>query len=1077
MITQSLRVGGLAVIVMFAAAPMTRAGQVQVNGKTFTLPDGFELELAASSPVAQRPIVADFDELGRLYVAESSGSSDNVQKQLKDRPHRIVRLEDGDGDGKYDKRVVFADQMMFPEGAMWHDGSLYVSAPPSIWKLTDTDGDGVADQRVEWFGGKTLTGCANDLHGPYLGPDGMIYWCKGAFAKQTYERSGKKPFVTRAAHIFRARPDGGGIEPVMTGGMDNPVEVVFTPDGERIFTTTFFQHPGGGKRDGLVHAVYGGVYGKVHDVIDDPSQVRTSPEVLPVLSHLGPAAPAGLYRYESEVFGPEYTDNLFTASFNLHKVFRHELKPEGATFVSKDSDFLVCDSLDFHPTDVLEDADGGLLVVDTGGWYKLCCPTSQLHKPDILGAIYRVRRTGAAKVEDPRGLKLDWEKMSAEQVAGLLGDARPAVRKRAMAALAKRDRGESAVAVANVIKGTGSNMAKLNAVWTATRIDHPDARAAVRQALASPDEAVRQAAIPGGPPRDRGAPIGPIEAAVRAELERSDEIVRQAAVHSAGLWRDKEAVNGLIGMLSSPSRQHRRAAAEALGRIGDGRAVPALFKALGDQNDRFLEHSLLYALIEINDPGLIRAEVARTSDPALERAALIALDQMDDGRPEAEQVAKYLISPDPALRDTAAWVAGRHSEWGDALAGAFEKRMASEDLNDTDRANLQDQVAKLAKSPAIEALLARAVQDPKVTASQRQIALGAMAQSGLKDVPQAWLDALTAVLPNDDPALTASIISTIRRLNPKREASAHLIGRLLPLATRDGLPPATRLDALAATPGGIGAPSPQAFDFILSQLNPEQPVPRRLAAADVLAKAKLSDEQLTALTKVIRGAGPLEIDKLLAPFEGSASQDVGVALVDALANAKSLASVRPDSLAARLKKFSPGVRAKAQELTARLNPEGSKQKQKVDEMLGEISAGDVRRGQAIFNSAKAACSSCHAIGYLGGTIGPDLTRIGSVRQERDLLESILFPSASFVQSYEPVIVETADDVFSGVLRRNDADQVVLVTGPGPDQEIRIAREDVKAQRPGQLSIMPAGLDQQLSKQELADLVAFLKACR
>ena len=99
---------------------------------------------------------------------------------------------------------------MFPEGTMWLDGSLYVSAPPSIWKLTDTDGDGVADKRVEWFQGKTLTGCANDLHGPYLGPDGWIYWCKGAFAQQTYERPGKKPFVTRAAHIFRCRPDGTG---------------------------------------------------------------------------------------------------------------------------------------------------------------------------------------------------------------------------------------------------------------------------------------------------------------------------------------------------------------------------------------------------------------------------------------------------------------------------------------------------------------------------------------------------------------------------------------------------------------------------------------------------------------------------------------------------------------------------------------------------------------------------------------------------------------------------------------------------------------------------------------------------
>ena len=53
-----------------------------------------------------------------------------------------------------------------------------------------------------------MTGCANDLHGPYFGPDGWIYWCKGAFARQTYERAGRPPLATRASHIFRARPDG-----------------------------------------------------------------------------------------------------------------------------------------------------------------------------------------------------------------------------------------------------------------------------------------------------------------------------------------------------------------------------------------------------------------------------------------------------------------------------------------------------------------------------------------------------------------------------------------------------------------------------------------------------------------------------------------------------------------------------------------------------------------------------------------------------------------------------------------------------------------------------------------------------
>ena len=46
-----------------------------------------------------------------------------------------------------------------------------------------------------------------------------------------------------------------------------------------------------------------------------------------------------------------------------------------------------------------------------------------------------------------------------------------------------------------------------------------------------------------------------------------------------------------------------------------------------------------------------------------------------------------------------------------------------------------------------------------------------------------------------------------------------------------------------------------------------------------------------------------------------------------------------------------------------------------------------------------------------------------------------------------------------------------------DKEARIAREDIEEVQPGKVSIMPAGLDKQLSAQELADLIAFLRACK
>ena len=177
-----------------------------MNGHTFTLPDGFEIELRRETPLVDRPITASFDEQGRLYVADSSGSNDPVKNSSKTSRTGSSGWKTPTATAiRQDRRLRRSDDV--PRGDDVLDGSLYVAAPPSIWKLTDTDGDGVADQREEWFEGKTLTGCANDLHGPYLGPDGWIYWCKGAFAEQTYMVPGK-PFVTRASHIFRCRPDG-----------------------------------------------------------------------------------------------------------------------------------------------------------------------------------------------------------------------------------------------------------------------------------------------------------------------------------------------------------------------------------------------------------------------------------------------------------------------------------------------------------------------------------------------------------------------------------------------------------------------------------------------------------------------------------------------------------------------------------------------------------------------------------------------------------------------------------------------------------------------------------------------------
>jgi putative heme-binding domain-containing protein len=351
-----------------------------------------------------------------------------------------------------------------------------------------------------------------------------------------------------------------------------------------------------------------------------------------------------------------------------------------------------------------------------------------------------------------------------------------------------------------------------------------------------------------------------------------------------------------------------------------------------------------------------------------------------------------------------------------------------------------------------------------------------MAQSGLKPAPEAWSTSVTSVLEGGDGEMTRQAVSTARALTVPREGDGGLGAALRAVGGDAKTPTEIRLDALAAVPGGLVAVAPRLFAFLCDQLSPDHPVVLRAAASEVLAKAKLDHEQQAALADALKTVGPLEVDRLLGALAQSPDERIGRKLVAALGQSPALASLDPKTLRTRLARFPGSVRQEAEALYSRLNADAEKQKERLEALLPAVSGGDISRGQAVFNNPKSACVSCHAIGYIGGKVGPDLTRIGQIRNERDLLEAILFPSASFVRSYEPVVVATRDGkVISGVPKKDAPDEVILATGP--DQEARIARDEIEEMRLGTVSVMPAGLDQQLTTQELVDLVTFLKACR
>ena len=585
----------LAAALLLLMAPGSQASeshQVKLAPHTFTIPEGYEIVRVAAPPLVQRPIHMGFDDEGVLYVTDSSGNTDKAPVQLKDPQHRVLRLVDHDGDGTFDQSTVFADRLPFPEGILVHDGAVYVGAPPHIWKLRDTDGDHIADERTIWFDGGSIEGCGNDMHGPYRGPDGWFYWCKGAFAPQSHVLGNGKTFDSSAAHIYRCKPDGSELEVVITGGMNNPVGLAFSRSGERFLSGTFFDLSKPGRRDGILHAVYGGTYGKENKRVLNPHP-NTGP-LLPILSQMGPAAPSGIVMPRGRSL--ELDGDLLCSDFNLRRVSRHQLERDGSTFRATTSTFLESDQSDFHPTDVIEDADGSLLVADTGSWYMICCPTSKVAKPHILGAIYRIRKQGAIPPEDPRGLELDWT----EADANWLSDPRPAVVDRATGALAHPDQ----------IAALRTSPAGAPAIWALHRIAGEEAREAVR-----------------------------------AFLVEADPETCATAIHSASLWRDQAAVPPLIDLLSADAPQLQRLAAMALGRIGDRASVAPLLKAGGRPLDPFLRHAIIHALHELG-----AADQAPSSHPMSDQLRIMRETDRRHTKPIAMpeiQLAEP-VEPDPA---------------------------------------------------------------------------------------------------------------------------------------------------------------------------------------------------------------------------------------------------------------------------------------------------------------------------------------------------------------------------------------------------------------------------------------------
>jgi putative heme-binding domain-containing protein len=134
-------------------------------------------------------------------------------------------------------------------------------------------------------------------------------------------------------------------------------------------------------------------------------------------------------------------------------------------------------------------------------------------------------------------------------------------------------------------------------------------------------------------------------------------------------------------------------------------------------------------------------------------------------------------------------------------------------------------------------------------------------------------------------------------------------------------------------------------------------------------------------------------------------------------------------------------------------------------------SGDAARGETVYRQARLQCVRCHAIGQSGGAIGPNLVSLGGSSPPEYILQSLIDPNAKLKEGFQTLAVLTDDGrVVTGLQRARTDTQLQLVLADGTEQTLAI--DSIDSINPGR-SIMPAGLVDILTEQELVDLTRFL----
>jgi putative membrane-bound dehydrogenase-like protein len=513
--------------------------------KHFVTPTDFEVRLFAAEPAIRRPICMNWDERGRLWIAETVDYPNNRQPAGSGHD-RIVICEDTDGDGVADRFTVFADRLSIPTGFTFYKGGVIVVQAPDTLYLADTDGDGVADLRRVLFSG---WGTFDSHAGPSNLRRGFDNWIYGICGYSGFhgEVGGERHRFQQG--LFRFKPDGSKLE-FLGSTNNNSWGLGFSEEG-LLFGSTANGNPSVylAIANRYYEAVRGGSSGGAASIAGNPPIRPITDKVRQVDWHGHFTAAAGHALYTARTYPRGYWNRAaFVCEPTGHLAATFLLERRGSHFAAR-SDWNLLASDDEWCAPIAADVgpDGNVWVID---WYNYIVQhnptpsgfktgTGNAYETDLRDKTHgRVYRLVAKNARPAPALRLD--NASPRQLVSALGSDNLFWRMHAQRLLVER--GQSDV-VPDLLKLLGDesvdeiglNPGAIHALWTLHGLGMYEgeedasrhaAREAALGALRHPSAGVRRNAVL-VVPREGGS----IEAILRGGLLTDpDAHVRLAAL-------------------------------------------------------------------------------------------------------------------------------------------------------------------------------------------------------------------------------------------------------------------------------------------------------------------------------------------------------------------------------------------------------------------------------------------------------------------------------------------------------------------------------------------------------------------